>query len=303
MPTIIQLETSSRYTASDFEKYRSSGMVYACDFYITGTEKWEPVVGGYQAGWLVSIDHHASTERMRRQISSTTLAIEHVRRFGPAAIPDRIVINHTDCDSILSSRVMRGDIEADDLFNDAAIAADHTGEANEIADLLQALDTDTFRNHYVSYENLQLTLNGKSHLYATAIRKALDARLAKRDAACSLVSRNSFSRSGHLAYAVLTEKIDGELFVPFINDAVVIMTASPHPTEASRWNIKLRLGSSAPQGMSIKDLDIGRFDPNYSGRWNAGSNNREGGTLMDPDHYAEKLSESIETYHHIKQAV
>ncbi|MEI8355475.1 MAG: hypothetical protein WCG31_05215 [Deltaproteobacteria bacterium] len=296
MPSIIQLDTSTQYTPGDFDKYRSNGLVYACDFYISGSEEWDSVPGGYQTGWLVSVDHHGSTERMRRQISSTTLAIEHVRRFGPATQSDTVIINHTDCDSILSSRVLSGDIEALDMFNDAAIAADHTGDANEIADLLQALDTEPFRKHEISYVNLQLTLDGKRDLYDPYIRKALDARLAKRDEACALVSHNRFVRSGHLAYAILTEKIDGELFIPFIDEALLIMTASPCPVDVNRWIIRLRLGKSAPAGMSLKNINIGSFDRKYSGRWNAGSNNRAGGTSLNPYNYAERLCNTFKDF-------
>jgi hypothetical protein len=43
------------------------------------------------------------------------------------------------------------------------------------------------------------------------------------------------------------------------------------------------------QGSSLHDLGIAEFDPSYGGRWNAGSNERRGGTTLSPDEYREDL--------------
>jgi hypothetical protein len=293
MPLIFQKPTSDKIVFDDLKEHYSGGLVYACDFYVDGAEKGLSVPGGYKTDWLVNIDHHAATERMRKKISSTTLAIDHVKKFGPASSKDVIIINHADCDSILSSRIMSGDIEPLDIFNEAAIAADHTGAENEIADLLQALDSDGFKNHEVSFNSMLQFLNGGMKNLDQNIQKALDNRLQKRRCACELVAGNIFSDIGRLTYAVLTEKTDGELFLPFLKKAYVIMTASPHTDGNDTWIIKVRLGNCAPKGLSLKDIDFSMFDQKYSGRWNAGSNNRGGGTPVSPDEYAQKLSVAI----------
>ena len=293
MSLIIQLPTTDRIQANDLAEHSLGGLVYACDFYVDDAEKGTSVPGGYQTDWLVNIDHHAATVRMREKISSTSLAIDHVKKLGPVSKPGTILINHTDCDSILSSRIMSGDLEPLKIYHEAAIAADHTGEENEIADLLQALDSDEFKDHELSFKNLQLYLTGGKQSLGQDVQMALDKRLNKRRSAYELVAGNGFSDFGHLAYAVLTEKTDGELFLPFLKKTYVIMTASPHTDKKDTWIIKVRLGSCAPKGLSLKDIDFSMIDQKYSGRWNAGSNNRGGGTPVLPDEYAQKLSVAI----------
>jgi hypothetical protein len=293
MSIIKQLPTTGKTEINELETHRTSGLIYACDFYITDSEKGESVPGGYQTDWLVCVDHHAATDRMRKKISSTTLAIEHVRAFGPVRSPDVVLINHTDCDSILSSRIMAGDLEPLDIYNAAAIAADHTGEENEIADLLQALDD--FKDHDFSFRCLQMFLDGERLNFDKAAKNALDIRLMKRSIARDIVSGNKFIEIGCLSYAVLKERIDGELFQPLLKQSYVNMAASPRVGEFDVWDIKIRLGESAPEELTLKDIDLSDFDPKYSGRWNAGSNKRGGGTKLTPDVYAEKLLQAINT--------
>lgn len=52
----------------------------------------------------------------------------YVKEEGIASPADCVVINHTDCDSVLSSAIIRGILPPEKRFGDAAIAADHTGE-------------------------------------------------------------------------------------------------------------------------------------------------------------------------------
>lgn len=66
--------------------------------------------------------------------------MSHVHEHGPASRADIVVIDHSDCDSILCAWLVSGRLEPDDRFGAAAIAADHTGAADPIADLLQAIE-------------------------------------------------------------------------------------------------------------------------------------------------------------------
>lgn len=290
---IHQLPTTGRTQLSELEKYSSDGLVYACDFYVDDAEIGDVVPGGYQTGWLVNVDHHANTDRMRKKISSTTLAIDHVKQFGPAGNSDAVLINHADCDSVLSSRIIHGDLEPLEVYNEAAIAADHTGDENEIADLLQALDIVGFQDQLISYRSLQLYLVGGRAKLDSDVQKALDRRISKRHMAHDLVAGKRFTEIGCLSYAVLTDKIAGELFQPLLKNSFVIMTACPRVGVANTWDVKLRLGNAAPEGLTLKDIDLSGFDAGYSGRWNAGSNKRSGGTKYPPDEYAEKVLEAI----------
>lgn len=263
------------------------GTIYACDFYVEGAERGDEVTGGYRLGRLVNIDHHAPTPLMARRVSSANLALDHVRAHGVAGPSETVVINHTDCDSVLSSAIMAGDLPPEPRFGQAAIAADHTGQEDSIADLLQGLDP--YRDRDLSLRNLGLLLAG--HELEVVAQQGLNDRRRKRDRAARLVGR--FQLVGSLAWAVLDEVIDGELFPPLLPQAVVILVASPRD-EQGQWNMKLRLGLAAPEGLTLHALKLAEIDPHYGGRWNAGSNRRGGGTAMSPERYAELLAARLE---------
>ncbi|HET6577574.1 MAG TPA: hypothetical protein VFG66_04590 [Gemmatimonadales bacterium] len=263
--------------------------IFACDFYVQGIENGEELPGGYRLGAIVNVDHHAPTPRMVRPISSANLAIAHVRDAGPAADDAAIVLNHTDCDSVLSGAIVAGLLPADPMFGDAAIAADHTGDANEIADLLQSLEHP--RDLDCSLRNLYLLLSGQPLEQPVAAR--VTARLRRREAAAELVHRGSFTRIGAVDLALPPEHMEGEFFAPLMPTAVVIMLATPMEQDPSRWRIKLRLGQAAPAGLTLHRLLAG-LDSGYGGRWNAGSNHRGGGTALEPEVYARRLARRVD---------
>jgi hypothetical protein len=154
--TLIDL--TSRVSPSHLLQQFPDRLVFACDFRVDGIERGREVPGGYQLGNIVNVDHHAPTPRMMRPVSSTNLATERVRALGPAPEGAAVVINHTDCDSVLSGGIMAGLLEADDRLGEAAIAADHTGASNPIADLLQSLEP--VRDLDLASRSLQRLLSG-----------------------------------------------------------------------------------------------------------------------------------------------
>ena len=130
-PTPITLLPSS--IAIDREALERShhacdGQIIVCDAYVTGIERGDLVAGGYALGKVLNVDHHAPTRQMQRLVSSANLAIERVVSGGVATPGDVVLINHTDCDSILSSGIVSGRLDPEARFGAAAIAADHTGE-------------------------------------------------------------------------------------------------------------------------------------------------------------------------------
>src|SRR3989344_4629255 len=52
-----------------------------------------------------------------------------------------IFINHTDTDGLITTAILLGKIPPNEIFLNAVLAADHTGEENFIADTLQSLET------------------------------------------------------------------------------------------------------------------------------------------------------------------
>ncbi len=274
--------------ASEVLGVSSKQRIYACDFAIVGAENFLEKPWGYEAGRLINIDHHTPTPRMRERISSTNLAILHIEGRGIAKPDEMVVINHTDCDSILSSAITRGDLEPLEIFGDAAIAADHIGEENSIADLLQALDKK--RDYDYSLRNLCLLLDGKE-LDAQA-QTALKKRLAKREKAAELVCGGAFTIQHGVAWAELGEAIDGEFFPALLPEATLIVMFNPRESESGKWDAKFRLGNAAPAKLSLMDV-IRPIDQGYGGRWNAGSNKRACGSDIPPNEYAAALATNI----------
>ncbi len=282
------LPLTNTVAASEVLAASETGRLFACDFGVVGAEHFEAVSWGYEKGRLTNIDHHAPTPRMRERISSTNLALRYVSANGIAGAQDSIIINHTDCDSILSSAIVLGDLEPREEFGVAAIAADHTGEENAIADLLQALDKQ--RDYEYSMRNLRSLLEGRQ--LDDEAQAALNVRHAKRAKAAELVEEGAFTVQNGVAWAELGDAIDGEFFPALLPDAVLIAMFSPREGEEGKWDAKFRLGQAAPPEFSLPDV-LAPIDAGYGGRWNAGSNKRAGGSKLSPEQYVAAIAKRV----------
>jgi hypothetical protein len=287
----VLLELKEKVSPQEVLNVSRTGRIFACDFHVTGAEHFVERPWGYEEERIINIDHHAPTPCMRRHVSSANLALEYITQNGAASNGETVVINHTDCDSVLAAALMTAEIEPLPKFGEAAIAADHTGDENPIADLLQALDSK--RDYYLSLCNLQKLL--ASETLDECARDALRKRQQKREMAVELVSNGTFSVQSGIAWAVLGESIDGEFLPALLPDATLIITFTPVPTQSQKWNAKMRLGSAAPAGLSISDVVL-PFDKGYGGRWNAGSNKRAGGTTIEPQTYIERVIKNMSKY-------
>lgn len=315
------LPEAAEYTKEQLKEMFPGKRLVVCDFNVKGLDSNLSADENFKKYGILNIDHHSDAPEMERQISSTNLAIEWIRKHSDL-LRDELgecvfAAHHIDCDSVLSNALMRGilprDDESLDKFGAAAIAADHTGAEDKIADLLQAIqdrrDNNGERSLAYSLEQLQLMLEGKP--LDREAENLLQERYVKRRKLQEMVKDNGFKMVGGVAYAVLGEKIDGSL-VPGVlvkapkplSEAKIILLFSPLEDESAsgRREVKIRLGAAAPTGMSLrrlginKSLDEGGVDPAFGGRWNAGNNKRRGGTNMDPDLYAKKISELVDNY-------
>ena len=294
MPIPIDLLPVFRAGSLDDLRARyPTGEILACDFYIAGAELGTDVPGGYRLDERVlNIDHHAPTARMAREVSSTNLALDwratnantpaESRQAAEQAV---VVINHTDCDSILSAGIVSGRLDALPEYGRAALAADHTGEENAIADALQALEP--WRDVELSFATLRGVETGAP--LPEQAREALARWRHKRDYAAHFVAQGTVASDGLMAFGILDGEIDGIFFPPLLPDAVLVLLAVPKPNEPGTWIMKLRLGARAPEGFTIHHLHVTDFDRAYGGRWNAGSNARAGGTTIPPVRYAEEV--------------
>lgn len=263
------------------------GALHVCDFHVVGIEEGVRVPGGFEREDIVNIDHHAPVEEMERIVSSTNLALERVNVVGVASEETEVVLHHTDCDSVLSAGIARGILMADDRFGAAAIAADHTGADDPIADLLQGLQG--FRDLRLSLSSLQKLLEGKP--LTEKAEQALAIRRREREGARELVLSGKLRNQGGLAWARYDGALDTALLPSLVPDAALIMVTRKN--RSGRWIMKLRLGLSAIPGSSLHRLGLHEFDPDFGGRWNAGSNRRAGGTTIDPAWYVRELKRRL----------
>jgi hypothetical protein len=283
-PRLTLLPIDTRADAARLEGTFDAPTIYAADWYVDAVERGEEVPGGYAVGRVVNVDHHADTERMRWPISSAPLALERVRAVGVPGPKDHVVLTHTDCDSVLSAAILLGLLPADDRLGAAAIAADHTGVEDPLADTLQAVDH--CRDWELSLDLARRILDGKP--LPANITAAVDSRRADRARAADVAA--TARRVGVVACIRAEEELGGEFLPASLPDAAVIVFASRRPGSAERWNVKLRLGAAAPPGSSLLKLGLEGYDRNIGGRWNAMSNKRLGGTVADPDDYAAEVA-------------
>ena len=261
--------------------------IYLCDFPLTGAERGERITGGFQVGKVKNIDHHFEVPEFYRFISSGNLGCAQVREHGPAGDDDIVVITHTDCDSVVTASIVAGLFTPEQRFEDAVIAADHTGEPNPIADLLQGLDE--LKDMMLSFSTLAAFLERRK--LPSQAESARQKHLAERERARTVLDQ--FSYHGTLATLSIPGKIDGGFFPSLLPDAALILLFVDHPSIAGKRQAKLRLGKAARPGATIYDLKVREFDANYGGRWNAGSNERNGGLDFSEAEYLRLLTDAI----------
>jgi len=280
--------TTSKVTEQDIRALVPEGRVFACDFYVQGFEDGHIKDSGIYKNDIFNIDHHADVPSMRQMISSGTLAIRHVKTHGIDNTAP-IFINHTDADSILSSLIMAGVLPPDEaLFGTAVIAADHTGEQNSIADLLQALDIK--RDYRLSTESLFSLLAAEP--LDEEVYDALRTRYATRRQAQILALRDTqIVTFEHLAVIETDQKIAGEMFTQIFRDHLALLLVE---TIGNKTVCKVRLtGKGMAHSLNLHDIKLQEVLPGWGGRWNAGSNSRAGG--CDLSFNARKIAQEIDS--------
>jgi hypothetical protein len=241
---------------------------------------------------VVNIDHHSPCQRFYRTVSSGNLAAHYVRDHGCLDESMPVLINHTDCDSVITAAILRGLLPPEPIFENAVIAADHTGATDPIADLLQALDP--LRDFDISLRNLRLLLSGQP--LDEAAGGLVEKRHAGRCRALEMVAQGRFDQIGKVAVAKFAshEKVPGEFVPQALPASWVILVASP--MQNGRWETKIRLRLAAPAGLTLFDVGMTQLEPRFGGKWNAGSTKRSGGSNQDPMILGRAIAEVLDRY-------
>lgn len=300
---VLFLPEKSVVTYEEVEAVRvESGaeVIYACDFCIEGIETFEKE-GYFEEGKVVNIDHHSESPNYKRHVSSANLAIKYIENHPDFLQGSRALTHHTDCDSVLSTALMSGIIPPDERFGIAAIAADHTGMPNEIADVLQALKDgsdgesgekstpeNNKRKYLYSLEQLQNLLIGKE-LDGKA-QELYQKRLEERELLRNMMSEGRFKVVGEDGDVVYLEseqeKFDATLLIGLFPLAKIIFTA--RQSDDGKTIANVRLGLAASPSADVRDIMNAIHEP-FGGRWNAGANRRMGGSDSSAKNIADKV--------------
>ncbi len=285
---IYAIDKAKTTTIEELKRLFPDKKICVCDFEVTGADISKVNANGlYVSDDLILIDHHADLPVFQQKISSVSLASKFVNEFGALGDDWVIVINHTDTDSVLSSMMMSGEIDPMDEFVSAGIAADHTGEQNVLADLLEANYEDDANigkvvnlvRGFVSGE--QKPIDDANYQQRVLERESLQQRYK---------SDMNTTEDGDIVYGGFDEWVDGVLIAPLFPKAKVIVIAIPHKDEqdvpTGKLVIKTRLGGSA-EGINLKHLGL----PDWGGRWNAGSTRY--GTLLTLEEYVVIVKEKL----------
>lgn len=289
----VELHKEAQYLIlRDLVQDHPKKTVFVCDNYIKGIEKGIIEGNALRLSNIISIDHHAPLKMFAKKISSVNLAIDWVNNRGIASEDEAVIITHTDYDSIITSLVMRGIIAPEKIFGDMAIMADHTGEENEIVDLLQSMSSA----HDLEFSLRNLELWSADEPLESKAQKMLEELKDERRRAMTEVKDGNFRHIGMVYYAEVSKKIESSFFSSLIPEAAIILVYSPHREYAGFWEAKTRLGKAAPEGLWLNKLGINEFDQFWGGRWNAGSNRRGQGTKIPIEEYARSLNEKLEKH-------
>ena len=287
---ILLIEKFGTNTVDMVRSAVTEGKLCVCDFYVYDSEKW--ITKGSNEicnDDVLIIDHHIPLEAMMsRNVTSTALACDYVRKHGPLPADHAVLINHADADSVLSSLIMTGHLKPVQKFINASVAADHTGDENELADLLQAMDDHKIRNLGSVIENLNAFLSGSSHVESD-VKEMVEERKGTRNEIHDFCHTGAFRWNDDIAYIELEKDIDAGLAVPFLKEAKAIVIASPMKAGSPRpWKIRVRLGLKT-EGVDLSSMGL----PHLGGRWNGGSTGRNGGTDIPVEEYVKKLKEKL----------
>lgn len=287
---IVLIDESQILEADELKNLFPGKRIIVCDAYVNGAEKGISTNYGYEIDGIAVIDHHAPIRRFAMNISSTNLAIAGIEendiRINSNTV---VVINHTDADAILAASIIARILPPNRIFADAAIAADHTGEENKIADLLQAFEYK--RDIEFSLRNLQLLLE-ENPLEPDA-QKLVAGRKEERQKAVEIGKSERMKSLEEIFYIELKpeEKIDPSFFLHLIPKAEIFVAFRPFDGKPDRWEARIRLGYAGIGKIRLNELGIESFDPGCGFRFNAGSNIRaKKGTDKSPDEYVREMN-------------
>lgn len=294
---ITVLPKTAHVTIAQLREKFPTGPVVVCDCYIDGIEVGTEHVWGYEKDAIINIDHHAPRPIMCRNISAGVQSSIYVEDFGVVPLEVPVVVNHTDCDSVISSAIARGIIPPHTEFQRAVVCADHTGEPSRIAEVLQALEPA--QDLGLSLQTLACLLQNQP--LPPRAQAFVDQSQREAQLAIDAFMRGDYDIRDGVALLRTGQQVESSFVVPLFPDAAIVMNTYPRkntgPNGEALVDVKVRLGQKIPDGVNLDTLGIKTFDPQFGGRWNAGSTSRAGGASKAPGEYLDFLAAQLKASH------
>jgi hypothetical protein len=265
---------------------------------------------------ITVIDHHVDQPSLEC-LSTGNLVLEYFRIHPDGPPPGAaIAITHGDCDSVISAAMMLRALPCNPAFGEAARAADHTFEANVIADLLQSIesfppygglvpqtstgfDGPLSPSIELSFRNLGLLLKGGN--LDPSVETALNGRTAARTTWSERITRGEVTKLSHgTCVAIIHGKIRQDPYPEFLRsllpEASLFLVFHEVPEDDDFMQVRAVAGQAFPPTASLGDESIISQDliPGFGGRKDAGSNRRGGISFSgDPLRVAKIIDQRI----------
>lgn len=234
---------------------------------------------------VYNIDHHYDNQYIGVNLSTTHQAIifNQLKQMY-AKESDVILINHPDTDSILACAAISNPTLSEKVihtFSKSALAADHTGEPDLLADIINGYyylndpikSLKLVKNFLDSDSDLSKLGEEANQRYQTVI--------ARRQLAEKLVKNESFLHAGNGVYWIkLDTYIETTMFANVFRklklDAKVIIVGVPSEKHKGKWKISMRAVNDFDLVISMKQIaaDLGLSRYGYGGRAKGGSTGR-----------------------------
>lgn len=248
---------------------------------------------------ILNVDHHNPAASQTPLFSTTHQVISAVQEgiLNPGGEDQIALVNHDDSDSVLALLLaIHGQVPAPiiELFAQAAEAADHTGEPNQLVNLIDAFYRTFDLPHLVPlinalmYDQELVFPNPETgqkfaeyEQQPEVIRKYLQDITSNRQSEHGGGFYDQASRilclepKNNSINTIRIFPITEQLSLP----VSIIMMSSPLDAQKSRWKISLRAGNAFPQGMTLEQLAarLQLQTYGYGGRRDAGGLGRHTG--------------------------
>ncbi len=250
---------------------------------------------------ITVIDHHVSDPELSA-LSTGVLVLRYLHDHFTADKDTMVCITHKDCDSLLSSLMITGALPPLDIYGEAVMAADHTGQADAIADLLQAIEEGPKSGEILAKERLAFSIRELGALLSgnklsEDSQRFYDDRVSAREVWKGRLKDFVQLENGTFYY-IFNEKVLSDPCPEFVSvllpEAKLILVFHNDTSNHDFLQLRVLRGIAGEDKFRVDDPNL--IFPEvagFGGRSDAGSNRRGGVSIVNPVQVAEKIDANL----------